>query len=176
MDTKRYVFRIGAAVMAALLFAPATNAAERSTPEGTVASLWHAMSHDAGVAADAATLRDIFHADAIVFGSRLREGRPSLKRTAIDDFLKAFEPIGNAGFHECEIARSIESYDRFATVYSVVESRTDPSAAKPDFTGVNSLQLYRDDTGWKIISLYYHVETADRPIPESADRTGQCIH
>lgn len=174
-EMTRVVSRIGAAIMAALLSFPAVHAAERSTLDGTVAALWRAMSHEANAAADAATLRDIFHPDAVVFGSRLREGRPSLKRTAIGDFLKAFEPIGDAGFHECEIARSIESYDRFATVYSVVESRTDPSAEKPDFTGVNSLQLYRDDTGWKIVSLYYHVEAPGQPIPESADLKGQCM-
>jgi hypothetical protein len=165
----------GAAFLAALLFVSAANATDRSTPDGTVAALWRAMSHDAGVAADTATLRDIFHPDAVVFGSRLRDGHPSLKRTAIGDFLKAFEPVGDAGFHECEIARSIEAYDRFATVYSVVESRTDRSAATPDFTGVNGLHLYRDDDGWKIVSLYYHVEAPGQPIPEAADFTGQCL-
>jgi hypothetical protein len=165
----------GAALLAALSFVSAANAADRSTPEGTVAALWRAMSHEAGVAADTATLRAIFHADAVVFGSRLREGRPSLKRSAIGDFLAAFEPVGDAGFHECEIARSIEAYDRFATVYSVVESRTDAAARAPDFTGVNSLQLYREDDGWKIVSLYYHVETPGQPIPEAADLTGRCL-
>ena len=168
----------GAALLAALMFVPGARAADTAataSPEHTVSALWRAMSHDAGVAADTATLHGIFHADAVVFGSRLREGRPSLKRTAIGDFLKAFEPVGEAGFHECEIARSIEAYDRFATVYSVVESRTDPSASTPDFTGVNSLQLYRDDEGWKIVALYYHVEAPGQPIPEAADRTGQCM-
>jgi hypothetical protein len=165
----------GAALLAALSFVSAANAADRSTPEGTVAALWRAMSHEAGVAADTATLRAIFHADAVVFGSRLREGRPSLKRSAIGDFLAAFEPVGDAGFHEREIARSIEAYDRFATVYSVVESRTDAAARAPDFTGVNSLQLYREDDGWKIVSLYYHVETPGQPIPEAADLTGRCL-
>jgi hypothetical protein len=165
----------GAALLAALSFVSAANAADRSTPEGAVAALWRAMSHEAGVAADTATLRAIFHADAVVFGSRLREGRPSLKRSAIGDFLAAFEPVGDAGFHECEIARSIEAYDRFATVYSVVESRTDAAARAPDFTGVNSLQLYREDDGWKIVSLYYHVETPGQPIPEAADLTGRCL-
>lgn len=175
MGTTRFAPRIGAAVLAALLFIPAANATDRATPEATVAALWRAMSHEANVAADAATLREIFHADAVVFGSRLREGRPSLKRTAIDDFLKAFEAVGETGFHECEIARSIEAYDRFATVYSVVESRTDASAKTPDFTGVNSLQLYRDDNGWQIVSLYYHVGPADMPIPGTELRAGNCL-
>ncbi|MFD0726785.1 nuclear transport factor 2 family protein [Lysobacter brunescens] len=140
-----------------------------------MSSLWRAMSHEAGAAADVVTLRGIFHADAVIFGSRVREGHPSLRRSSAGDFLKALEPVGEAGFHECEIARDIETYDRFATVYSVVESRTDASAKTPDFTGVNSLQLYRDDDGWKIVSLYYHVGPAGLSIPGADGRSGNCL-
>jgi hypothetical protein len=165
----------GAALLAALFFASATHAADTTGPERTVSALWRAMSHEAGAAADVATLRGIFHADAVIFGSRVREGRASLRRSSAGDFLKALEPIGDAGFHECEIARSIEAYDRFAMVYSVVESRTDASAKTPDFTGVNSLQLYRDDDGWKIVSLYYHVAPAELPIPGAEGRSGDCL-
>ncbi len=165
----------GAALLAALFLASVACAAEAPGPERTVSALWRAMSHAPGAAADVGTLRGIFHADAVIFGSRLREGRPSLRRSSAGDFLKSLEPVGDAGFHECEIARSIETYDRFATVYSVVESRTDASAKTPDFTGVNSLQLYRDDDGWKIVSLYYHVGPADLPIPGAEQHTGRCL-
>lgn len=167
--------RIGAAVLAALLFAPGARAADAAGPERTVSALWRAMSHAPGVQADVATLRSVFHPDAVVFGGRLRDGRPSLRRTEIADFLKAFDDVGEGGFHECETLRAIETHDRFATVYSVVESRTAPSANAPDFTGVNSLQLYRDDDGWKIVSLYYHVGPAEAPIPGAAEHSGRCL-
>lgn len=165
----------GAALLAALLVVPGAHAAGIAGPEHTVSSLWRAMSHEAGAAADVATLRGIFHADAVIFGSRLRVGRPSLRRSSAGDFLKALEPVREVGFHECEIARSIETYDRFATVYSVVESRADASTVQPDFTGVNSLQLYRDDDGWKIVSLYYHVGPAELSIPGAQGRSGDCL-
>lgn len=165
----------GAASLAALFFASATHATDTTGPERTVSALWRAMSHEAGAAADVATLRGLFHPDAVVFGSRLRNGQASLRRSMAGDFLRALEPVGDAGFHECEIMRRVEAYDRFATVYSVVESRTDASAKTPDFTGVNSLQLYRDDDGWKIVSLYYHVGPADLPVPGEQARTGHCL-
>lgn len=165
----------GAALLAALLFVPGARAADTAGPERTVSALWRAMSHEAGAAADVATLRGILHPDAVVFGSRLRNGKASLRRTMAGDFLKALESVGEAGFHECETLRKVEVYDRFATVYSVVESRTDALAKTPDFTGVNSLQLYRDDAGWKIVSLYYHVGPADLPIPDAPDRSGDCL-
>lgn len=169
------IVRIGAAVLAALLFSPASHAADRSTPDNTVAALWRAMSHEAGVAADAAALRDIFHNDAVVFGSRLRNGQPSIKRTAIADFLDSFDTVSETAFHECEIARRTDAFDRFAAVYSIVESRTDAASVEPDFTGVNSIQLYRDDDGWKIVSLYYHVGSTDLAIPGAERRSGRCL-
>jgi len=71
--------------------------------------------------------------------------------------------------------RAIREYDRFAIVYSVAETRRDRSFAKADYTGVNSIQLYRDDEGWKIVSLYYHVEKRGAPIPLDGARSGVCL-
>lgn len=147
----------GAVLWAALLAMPAAHATEGDGPQRAVSALWRTMSHAPGVAVDVPALRALFHPRAVVFGSRPREGRPSLRRTEIEAFLGAFAEADANGFHECEIARTVEAHGRFATVTSVVESRTDPTTAGPDFTGVNSLQLYRDDAGWTIISLYYHV-------------------
>ena len=65
--------------------------------------------------------------------------------------------------------------DPCAPSFGVVESRTDATARMPDFTGVNSLQLYRDDDGWKIVSLYYHVGPADLPIPGAEAVSGRCL-
>ena len=51
------IVHIGAAVLAALLFSPVSHAADRSTPDNTVAALWRAMSHEAGVATDTGQFR-----------------------------------------------------------------------------------------------------------------------
>lgn len=73
------------------------------------------------------------------------------------------------------MAREVKTYDRFATVYSVVESRTDRNAAKPDFVGVNSIQLYKFDDEWKIIALYYHVESPGLRISLEGGKSGICL-
>jgi len=46
----------------------------------------------------------------------------------------------------------------------VVESRTEKTAIKPDFVGVNSVQLYNQGGSWQILLLYYLVEKPDLPI------------
>lgn len=147
----------------ALLLAPALAQASANTPEQAVASLWRALSHEPGERPDLATLRELFHEDAVVFGSRTRDGKPTLTRRSAAEFLAALDSVDEAGFHENEIHRDVQAADRFATVYSVVESRTERDAPKADFTGVNSLQLYFDGERWRVLSLYYHVPEGAAP-------------
>ncbi|WP_342119585.1 hypothetical protein [Pseudoduganella sp. OTU4001] len=153
---------------AALLAAPAT-------PEQAVATLWRALSHDAGRPGNEAELRAILHPDAMVYGARYRDGVPALSVTRGTDFAASIGRVGEQGFHECEVAREVRQYDRFATVYSVVESRNERNAPKANFTGVNSIQLYRADEGWRIIALYYQVEKPGMPVPLQGGKSGVCL-
>lgn len=157
------------------LLAPFAARAAEFTPEATMSALWRALSHDPGRSADVVTLHRLFHADAVIFGGRYKDGQPVFARTAIADFLESSGQVGEKGFYECEVQRSIQAYDRFAVAYSVVESRRDRSAARADFVGVNSVQLYKDGAQWKILSLYYHVEKSELPIPLGDRIAGRCI-
>lgn len=159
-----------------MLMMPCSIVAAENSPEETVAALWNAISNDAGATADAATLQRIFHQDAVIFGGRYKEGKPVVRRSLLVDFLKPFAKVQEKGFYECEISRVVQSYDRFAVAYSVVESRTEKTATKPDFVGVNSVQLYLDGAQWKILSLYYHVEKTGLPIATTGAVSGKCLN
>lgn len=161
-------------LLLSLLLVPLCAPAVESTPEQAVSALWRASSNHPGARADMTTLKRLFHDDAVVFGAAYKAGAPTLRRWEAADFLKNYESVGEKGFYECETARVVQTYDRFATVYSVVESRTDPAAPAPDFVGVNSVQLYKDGSQWRILSLYYHVEKQGLPIPLGG-RSGKCI-
>lgn len=158
------------------LLLPLSAVATEATPEAAMSALWRASSNDAGGSADLATLERLFHADAVVFGGRYKDGGPVVRRWSGADFLKTFQGAREQGFHECEVARTLHTYDRFAVAYSVVESRADPNAPHADFVGVNSVQLYRVGTQWQVLSLYYHVEKPGLPIPIEGGRSGQCIN
>lgn len=157
-------------------FALSANAshAAATSPEAAAATLWRSLSHPPGVAADVGALSELFHADGVVIGARYRADIPTLSIAKGADFIAGMRQARPTGFHECEVAREVLQYDRFATVYSVVESRTDPGT-KADFVGVNSIQLYRGDHGWKIVSLYYQVEKPGLPVPLRGGRTGVCL-
>lgn len=146
-----------------------------TSPEAAVAALWQSLSHPANVAADTATLERLFHPDALVLGGRYRDGKPAIAALKAADFIAGQRKPRPRGFYECEVAREVRQYDRFATVYSVVESRTERDAPAADFVGVNSIGLYRQDDGWKIVSLYYHVEKPGLPVPLAGGKSGACL-
>jgi hypothetical protein len=158
-------------LLAAFLTTPLAKA---EVPDA-VSTLWRALSHAPGVPANTAALDSLFHPDAVVFGGRYRNGQATLTATKGADFIAALKTVRPTGFHECEVARDIHEYDRFATVYSVVESRTDQGNAKADFVGVNSIQLYKTDSGWQIVSLYYHVERPGLPVALGNGKSGVCL-
>lgn len=158
-----------------LLLASAPVWASESTPGEAVSALWKALSHEPGKGTDAARLGRLFHQDAVIFGGRYKDGIPVMERTFAGKFLMSQEKAQQDGFYECEVSRVIETYDRFATVYSVVESRTSKAATSPDAVGVNSIQLYKVGAEWKILSLYYHLERDDRPVPLDKGISGKCI-
>lgn len=162
-------------LLTVLLMLPLGASAAEATPDKAVSALWRALSNEPGGRADAAALARIFHEDAVIFGGRYKEGSPVLRRTSGAEFLKAYGPVQEKGFHECEVARTLHVYDRFAVAYSVVESRADKASPGADFVGVNSVQLYKVDAQWKIVSLYYHVERPGVPIPLDGGKSGKCL-
>lgn len=162
-------------LLLSLLLVPLGASAAESTPEEAVSTLWSALSNDPGASADLAALKRIFHEDAVVFGGRYKDGVPVVRRSTAEDFLKPYERVGEKGFYECEVSRVMQTYDRFAVAYSIVESRTDKAAATADFVGVNSVQLYKEGSQWKVLSLYYHVERQGLPIPLGGGQSGKCI-
>lgn len=162
-------------VLPALLLSFPLYACASATPESVVAALWQASSHAPGVAADTDRLQKLFRSDGIVAGGVYRDGKPVFQTMNAMDFVASQRKARPHGFHECEVAREVKQHERFATVYSVVETRRDPKAAKADYTGLNSIQLYRDDQGWKIVSLYYHVGKPGAPVPLAGGKSGICL-
>jgi hypothetical protein len=160
----------------ATLLATASIAGDASpSPEAAVAALWRALSNEPGAAADTTTLSRLFHRDAVIFGARRIDGKPDLYVTPAARFIESQAARSEKGFYECEIARSVKRYGRLAAVYSVVESRTRRDQGSADFTGVNSLQLYLTDDGWKLVSLYYHLEDDEVPVPLEGGVSGRCL-
>jgi hypothetical protein len=61
-------------------------------------------------------------------------------------------------FHESEVACRVERFGNVAHVASAYETRRDPDARACFARGVNSLQLVREDDGWRVLSLCWDDE------------------
>jgi hypothetical protein len=105
--------------------------------------------------------RAIFHPDARQMRTGLDDGGKAwIKIMSLDEYAENTTPFFAANnFFEVEIARRIDVFGNMAHVWSAYEARTALGNAKPERRGINSIQLYRDDTSrWQIISMIWDNE------------------
>ncbi|WP_338849372.1 nuclear transport factor 2 family protein [Massilia sp. W12] len=167
-------FPLPSRLAGALLLSAATLCPAAETPQALLQQLWALSSHGPNQAVNLSALGELFHEDAVVFGGGYRGDAPRVSRSSKAEFLKQMAPLSAKGFYECEIERQVLLHERFATVYSVVETRSTLTQAKPDFVGANSLQLFKTEQGWKILSLYYFVGKREAPVTSKGE-SGVCL-
>lgn len=92
-------------------------------------------------------------------GVRVRDRMPVA--TFID---RAGRQLEQSGFFEVEIARKVDVFGSIAHVWSTYEARRDPGA-EPFARGINSVQLFFGEHGWRITSLVWDDERPLARIP-----------
>jgi hypothetical protein len=68
------------------------------------------------------------------------------------------------GFFENSIVNRVEKFGNIAQVFSSYESRNAPNE-KPFARGVNSIQLFNDNTRWWVVSILWDEETPTNTLP-----------
>ena len=88
------------------------------------------------------------------------DGRPWIQIMSLEDYRRDTAPFFAAnGFYEIEIARRTELFGNMAHVWSSYEARRSPEDVEVERRGINSIQLYRDDSGrWRIYSMIWDNE------------------
>jgi hypothetical protein len=109
--------------------------------------------------------RALFVDGATMSAVQVRNGESSLTVMTVEDY------IANAGsffqqnaFFETEAARRVETFGRIAHVWTTYESRRSPDD-EPFSRGINSVQLYQSDDGWRIVSIHWDSERPGLTIP-----------
>ena len=73
---------------------------------------------------------------------------------------------GRAIYHGShETARRAEIFGNIAHVFSTCESRRGPGE-KPFARGINSFQLVKTGSGWKVMTILWDAEREGNPLPE----------
>lgn len=104
--------------------------------------------------------RAIFHDESRQMRTWVEaDGRPAIKIMGRDAYATDTTPyFAENDFYEIETARRINVFGNMAHAWSIYEARRSPDSADLDRRGINSIQLYRDNDGWKIISMIWDNE------------------
>lgn len=128
---------------------------------GAVIDEMYAMISGPAGPRDWARQAAVFHREARQMRTGVDgSGKPWIKIMSLDEYRETTTPFFAANaFYEIEIARRIDVFGNMAQVWSAYEARTAPDADPVERRGVNSIQLYRDETGrWRIISIIWDNE------------------
>ncbi len=156
--------------------AQAATDVDLSTPGNTLSALWNAISHQPGEVSDLSALQQILHPTARIMGVSNKDGKGVVSVSGKQDFIESLKEPREKGFFECEVWRDLDQYERMAAAYSVVESRYVQEQVAADFTGVNSIQLFKQDDNWQVLSVYFELETPDTELKTSGPKHKHCLN
>jgi hypothetical protein len=130
-----------------------------------VRAVYEVISGPAG-ARDWARFRLLFAEGARLIPSRVTAEGPSATVLTPDDFAKRLGANSEkAAFYESETAQRVETFGNIAHVFSTYESRRGPEE-KPFARGINSFQLVKIGSAWKVMTILWDAEREGNPIPE----------
>lgn len=124
-----------------------------------IQELYSAISGPAGPR-DWARHKAAFHEDSRQMRTWVdADGKPAIKIMNRDEYAADTAPyFAENDFYEIETARKINVLGNIAHVWSIYEARRSPDSAELDRRGINSIQLYKDADGWRIMSMIWDNE------------------
>ena len=148
--------------------AQAPNPADVASADAILKALYASISGDAGQKRDWDRFHSLFHPGARLIPSgprRTGEGHAASVITPAQYVERSGAMLERDGFHEVEIARTMQQFGNVVQVFSTYESRRTLSDAQPFMRGINSIQLFDDGTRWWVLSIFWQQERPDAPIP-----------
>ncbi len=136
--------------------------------EAIMAALYDVISGDAGVKRDWDRFRSLFYPGARMIPTRVdakTKGAVALIATPEIYIRNNRAFLEGEGFHEQELHRHVDRFGNMAQVFSVYQARNKLTDEKPLVRGINSIQLLNDGKRWWIMTVAWHPESADNPLP-----------
>jgi hypothetical protein len=151
-----------AAVMSALT--PFAIASDGDSIDTAVRAVYDVISGPAGTR-DWARFQSLFAEGARLIPIRVTpEDSGPVVMTPADYEKRAGANFEKNAFYESEVARRVETFGNIAHVFSTYESRRAPGE-KPFARGINSFQLVKTRTSWKIMTILWDSEREGNPLP-----------
>lgn len=132
----------------------------------TLDALYATISGPAGAARNWGRFRTLFVPDARLIPVTHQDGVAAPALTVDEYIEQANAFFAENGFFEREIDRQVQRFDAMAHVFSTYASFRSADADEPFDRGINSIQLLHGEDGrWRIVTIFWESETADRPLP-----------
>ena len=157
--------RLALALLAPAAAAQGADPADVSSLDAILDAYYEVVSGPAGQPRDWARDSTLHHPDAVVTVVRTgADGETVIEPVDLAAYHAGAGGLAEAGFFEVEIARQVQQHGAVAHVWSTYESRLDPDE-EPFARGINSMQLFWDGERWHMLTIFWHQESEDTPIP-----------
>ncbi len=125
--------------------------------DGIIAAMYDVLSGPAGEARDWDRFRSLYYPGAhLVPVIAVGGDTPRARMLSPEEYIRRVDPVfAKESFFERETKRQCEHIGRVAHVLSWYESFHEPDGAPFD-SGVNSIQLFFDDTRWWILHVVWN--------------------
>jgi hypothetical protein len=137
---------------------------DESQIDALITALYEVISFEEGGSPDWDRMRQVFSRHARI--TRITpDGTDYYDLDGFQEMAKeALEYGVYTRFYEIEVRRDERKFGGLAHVLSAYETKQGPEAREPLARGVNSLQLIREDDGWRVLSLFWDEERVDNPL------------
>jgi hypothetical protein len=145
---------------------PKAKAADVSSVDAILSSLYDVISGPAGQPRDWNRFRSLFVPDARLIPARhdkTGNGADVVPYTP-EQYQERASPLLEKGFFERGIHNTTESFGAIAQVFSTYESRH-TKEGEPFQRGINSIQLIKDGKRYWIVTILWDGESPTNPIP-----------
>jgi hypothetical protein len=147
-----------------IVLAPFALASDGDSIDSAVRACYDVISGPAGTR-DWVRFRSLFADGARLIPVRTTpEGSSPVVMTPAEYEKRAGANFEKAPFYESEVAHRVETFGNVAHVFSTYESRRAPGE-KPFARGINSFQLVKTESGWKIMTILWDTEREGNPLP-----------
>ncbi|MEO0632338.1 MAG: hypothetical protein AAFY46_16665 [Planctomycetota bacterium] len=148
---------------------PASASIDEAEIDALLTDLYACISGPAGKERDWATFERVFAADARMtafFGTP--DGNNSSMSLTPGEYREQIGPrLVEMGFEERETHRVLEVYGHIAHAFSTYQGTYNGGIMKTSVEGINSIQLIKTDSGWKVHSLVWQQANTDLPVPKA---------
>lgn len=146
------------------------NNADSASIDTIVKALYESVSFAPDSQPDYKRLRTLFHPDGRVIPPREKRNDPVVLLD-LDSFIKKSREfiivsgLESRGFIEKELHRTSEGFGDIMQVFSTYESSYASGDMTPMQSGINSIQLMKDEHRWWVLTILWDIEKPGSSIP-----------